>query len=445
MNSSAKRIPRNSIIGEQGIALIHQRVLEMGYLWYPTGGLEAGIDGVIELRDPSTGTVTNSIVQVQSKATEANFEGETDQEFFYVCEERDLDYWLNGNAPVILVRSRPRTNEAYWMSIKDYFRDPLKRKSRKIVFHKGSHRFDLSAQQMVWNLAVPKDAGIFRPPLPNSELLYPNLLPLLSYAETLYVAESEYRFPGQIWSHFKQLGVKTGSEWFLNDGRIYSFRPLDEAPFTQVCDQGTVEQFGTEEWATSDSIERQREFVRLMNRCLSEKLFRLGVKFDKENSCYFFRSTDDLTPRYFRYTSLNNRRSSRCVFKGYTNPSAPEKVSYYRHSAFEGKFIRFDDGWHLQITPTYRFTWDGNHLHGSSHDNRTGIQRLERNGAVVGQLVMWTALLSRQSDLFNRYPYLEFGQLRAFRIGYGIDDEAWLPKEDNEEASNLTVNEEVEE
>jgi hypothetical protein len=46
MTTRPKRIPKNSIVGEQGIALIHQRVLEMGYLWYPTGGIEAGIDGL---------------------------------------------------------------------------------------------------------------------------------------------------------------------------------------------------------------------------------------------------------------------------------------------------------------------------------------------------------------------------------------------------------------
>ena len=68
--SRPKRIMRNSLLGEHGIALILS-VLEMGYLWHPTGAVDAGIDGLIELRDPVTGVVRNSIVQVQSKATEA--------------------------------------------------------------------------------------------------------------------------------------------------------------------------------------------------------------------------------------------------------------------------------------------------------------------------------------------------------------------------------------
>ena len=40
--------------------------------------LEAGIDGYIEIRNASTGEVTNCIIQVQSKATERPFEGETE-------------------------------------------------------------------------------------------------------------------------------------------------------------------------------------------------------------------------------------------------------------------------------------------------------------------------------------------------------------------------------
>ena len=115
-----KKISRSDIIGDKGIALIHRLVLDMGFVWNPTG-LEAGIDGYIEIRDEATGEVANCILQVQSKATAWPFAAETDASFSFLCDERDLDYWLGGNAPVILIVSRPDTNEAYWVSIKDYF------------------------------------------------------------------------------------------------------------------------------------------------------------------------------------------------------------------------------------------------------------------------------------------------------------------------------------
>ncbi len=133
---SAKKIHRSSVIGQQGVNLIESVVLGMGYLWYPTSGTEAGIDGSIEIRDPETGEVTNSIVQVQSKATANPFQGETESGLDYRCSEKDLDYWMQGNAPVILVVSRPQSEEAYWVSVKNYFADPKRRAARKVRFDK---------------------------------------------------------------------------------------------------------------------------------------------------------------------------------------------------------------------------------------------------------------------------------------------------------------------
>ena len=56
----------------------------------PSGGVEAGIAGVREVRDPVTGEVTNSIIQVQSKATTNPFTAETDTSFASLCSAKDL-------------------------------------------------------------------------------------------------------------------------------------------------------------------------------------------------------------------------------------------------------------------------------------------------------------------------------------------------------------------
>ena len=71
MATNKKKISKSDIIGQQGIALIHQMVSAMGFLWHPTG-LEAGIDGLIELRDAQTSVVTGHFVPVQSKAADNN-------------------------------------------------------------------------------------------------------------------------------------------------------------------------------------------------------------------------------------------------------------------------------------------------------------------------------------------------------------------------------------
>ena len=190
---SAKKIHCSSVIGQQGVNLIEKVVLEMGYLWYPTGGTEAGIDGSIEIRDPETGEVANSIVQVQSKATANPFQAETESGFDYLCSEKDLDYWMRGNAPVILVVSRPQSEEAYWVSIKDYFADPKRRAARKVRFDKTRDRFDEGCAAALVELAVPRDAGLYFAPPPVTELVYSNLLRVSHFPERLYVGQTDYR------------------------------------------------------------------------------------------------------------------------------------------------------------------------------------------------------------------------------------------------------------
>jgi hypothetical protein len=157
----SKKIHPNSMIGQKGINLLERKVLEMGFVWYPSSGIEAGIDGIIEIRDSETGNMSNAIIQVQSKATEKPFQAETSEGFDYLCEERDLNYWLEGNTPVILVVSRPNTEEIYWISIKDYFRDVTLRKTRKVHFNKQQDKFDQACRMALASLAAPQGIGLF--------------------------------------------------------------------------------------------------------------------------------------------------------------------------------------------------------------------------------------------------------------------------------------------
>lgn len=436
----AKKIQQGDIIGEQGIALIHQRVSAMGLLWYPTGGVEAGIDGRIEMRDPTTGEVFNAIVQVQSKATSRPWTAETADGFEYLCKPEDLDYWLNGNAPVILVVSRPSTQEAYWVSINTYFSDLTRRQARKIFFDKRRDRFDESCRDALVRLAVPRTSGIYLAPVPKTETLYSNLLAVTSFAEHVYVAETDHRHPGDVRAAFREMNLWPGREWVLKNKQIISFHDLDEYPWNTICDVGTLECFAADEWAYADDPDRQREWVWLLNQALQEKV-QPKVRYSKEHDCYFFRATPNLDPRRFTYTSLTGRSTSRDVFLGYAsrNPARAGQTGYYRHSAFSGQFVCFDEHWYLDITPTYYFTLDGSQPFSYYEDKLKGIKRLERNQAVLGQVVMWARYLTQPPDLFTpRYPFLEFGDLQRFDILAGFDDDQWLRHEDEEEEQATT-------
>jgi len=48
---TGKKFGKSDIIGAKGVALIQHIVLNMDFFFYPTGSVESGIDGYVELRE----------------------------------------------------------------------------------------------------------------------------------------------------------------------------------------------------------------------------------------------------------------------------------------------------------------------------------------------------------------------------------------------------------
>ncbi len=436
--NQGKKVTSQSIIGQQGANLIEQIVLKMEYVWRATSIFDVGIDGEIEIRDPTTGEMTNMIIKVQAKATTRSFQAETDNSFEYRCEEKDLDYWLRGNVPIVLVVCRPNTSEAYWVPIRDYFSDLAVQKTRKVHFNKQRNRFDVSCAAALKKLALPKDSGIYFAPPQKTETLYTNLLKVTSFAPKIYVAGTNYRKEGAVWREFNSTGVKVGSEWILTDKKIFSFHKLDEPPFDAICDLRTCKSFDTSEWADSKDEDTKRQFVKLLNKCLCERTKLLGLEFNKTHKHYHFRPTKELRKRKVSYQSVK-KKTSREVFKQYGKKNDPTQKTYCRHSAFKGYFLRLRNEWYLEISPTYHFTSDGYSKHKFRAELLQGIKRLDRNPAVLGQLLMWAEYLSQSTqNLFSsEYPFLRFGQLVTVGSNIGLPDDVWINTEEEDEAKIL--------
>ncbi len=434
-----KFVRSSSLTGQQGINLIATIVAELGYLWTPTSGhADAGIDGYIEIRKTDTGEATNFILQVQSKATAGEWENETDGAFVFRCDERDLTYWLQGNAPVVLVVSRPKTNEAYWISIKDYFRDLEARKSKKINFDKKKNIFNASAATALVDRAMPRDAGVYLAPPPKQETLYSNLLPVGRYARDLFMAQTKHRKPQEIWSVFKDLGIRVGGEWFLKDGKIFSFHDLTQEPWPKLCDRGTVEKFQTDEWALANDQEKKNDFVRLLGLALKGFLGQKAVWYQQPRNgigFYYFAPTKDLSPRVVHWKRI--KQSERTVFQAYPSKKDPTRIAYYRHLAFEPGFRRFGGTWFLEITPTYHFTADGKIASKFRESYLSGIKRIEKHVAVAGNVFFWAHFLT-ECELFSKTsPFITFAELLEFPVDFGIRDDDWVAKAEDEEKEFL--------
>ncbi len=433
-----KKVTQQSIIGQQGANLIEQIVFRMGYVWRATSIFDVGIDGEIEIRDPVTGEMTNTIIKVQAKATTKSFQAETDNSFEYSCTQRDLDYWLRGNVPVVLIVCRPDTNEAYWISIRDYFTDTAVQKTRKVRFDKQHNCFDASCEAVLKKLALPKDSGIYFAPLQKTETLYTNLLKVKSFVPQIYVAGTNYRKEGAVWGEFNSTGVKVGPEWILTDKKIFSFHKLDEPPFDAICNLGTCKSFDTREWADSKDEDTKRQFVKLINKCLQKRTRLLRLDFNRTHQHYYFPATKKLEAYKVWYQGLQ-QRSSRAVFRQYYKKSDPGQRAYCRHSAFKGHFLRRNGEWYLEITPTYHFTSDGYQRCQFRSELLQGIKRRDRNPAVLGQLLMWADYLSRSTQsLFSLdYSFLRFGQLVTVDVNISLPDDVWYNTDEEDEAKNL--------
>lgn len=411
-------------MGQTGVHLIEGVVLSMRSRWTPGGPNEVGIDGYIELCEPASGRALNLTLAVQSKAV-TRFANETAESFDYWCSRSDIDYWLSGNTPVLLILSKPELKEAFWISIKDYFSDPARASSTRVTFNKRTDRFDKDAFDQLVKLGTPK-RGLYLAPVPRSEKLQSNLIPLEMAPPRIYMAGTEFRSRPDVWSALKKHGNEVHGNFDLWEKKIAAFHDLSSDPWRDVCDLGTLESFDTTEWSDSDDPDRQRLFVRLLNHALRDQLYP-DVRFWPNEGCFAFVGSIEQAPRYVGYRALkkNSRISAVSVFSQTIKDG--RKFTWLRHLAFKWQFRRLADQWYLELTPTYRFTSDGNQLERFHEDRLKGIKRMEGNRAVLSALMCWADWLRpKQTLLGSSDGILTFGRQATFDCAVGIHDAHWL-------------------
>lgn len=420
-----KKILKNARTGELGVNLIQKIVLDMGCMWYPTGGTEAGIDGSIEILNQVTDEATNQIITVQSKAL-SNFSAETADGFEYLCKERDLDYWLQGNTPIILICSRPSTNEAYWVSIKDYFRDQRTRSTKKVLFNKKTDRFDKETRAALEKLAIPRDSGLYLGATPREETIFSDLLPVRSFPSKIFTARTPFNSRKDIFEAAGPSNLLSGC-WTVHGKIIYSFDNLNEKRWTPYCEEGSIEEHALSGFSDTETPATKRIFVELLNLTLKSQLYDQGLWFYIPGQYFYEKPDTSLGKRTKTYDS-RSKKATRVTFSAYTNKDG-SAVSFYRHAAFKGQFHRFDGKWFLQITPTYHFTSDGYRISPLAGSALSGIKRLENNEAVYGQVLMWGRILQQQTDWNAKPRKIFFADPLKFQSLAGFDDDLWLKRQ----------------
>lgn len=417
-----KKYGQTNLTGQQGVNLVENRVHDMGFAWNPTQ-TDQGIDGTIEIVESATRIATNLIIQVQVKATSTEFQSNSDTAFSFSCDAADIDYWMNGNAPVILIVCKPKSREAYWKDIKAYFGDPRNNGTKTVRFNKESDKFDASAAQLLADLAKPS-GGTYLGTLPKKEKLISNLFPVARFPQTIWSATSKYRDPKKFRHALKNLpdDSKHLREFFLNGNTVYSCLDLNTPPLNRLIEAGTVEENPAEDWALAEDPDLKRHFVHLLNLCFKQFLFKRGVAYDPEKKLNYFKCNNTEKPHKIRAKSLQNTGVQSAAE---WHPSKQnDGYGYFRHKAAFTNFVRLDDKWYLEVSPTYFFTSDGRTEFRNAEKLLSGIKRMERHPSVRGNLLLWRAVLS-DLDLTKRYDLLSFDPPAEFELEAGIDDTAW--------------------
>lgn len=416
--SGGKKLSNSELIGDAGIALIHGRIAAMGHAWRAQN-LDAGIDGSIELRDPSTGEMSNRHILTQSKASNNPFPGETAERFHFICDERDLEYWMKASQPVLLVCSHPTRDEAWWVHIQSYFAEPARRADRRVDFTKSTMRLEGDITDHLFAIVDPEGRAHTPVPARRSEKLTSNLLSVQAPQIVLSYATKAKRL-SDVYRAQRPTDLPYRHDFAVSGGRLWTWSEVDQTALDAAV-HGAPDAHDLDSLASNDAS-GERLVVQLLSNALRDDL-KEDCDIDLGRRILYFRAPEDLSIRKWR----TGRSNSRTVFKGYPSRKDPSRMSYYRHAALGWQFLRLEGAWYCALTPDYYFSWDGRRESSFAASLLAKIKQIDRHAAVRQETQMWASILRREGNLIEtpRARLLQFGQFQTFTIDRGIDDNAW--------------------
>jgi len=426
-----KTITRQQLAGSQGESFVRERANAMGFMFSSYGPPEAGIDGLLELRDPESGEVNAKLIAVQVKTRDdGNYPAETDASFEYLMDPKDVAYWRESNIPVIIVLVHLGRREAYWKNV-DGGTD---KGARRLTVDKQRDRFDETARDRISDLCVAKSGwGVWFPTLKSGESGHLNLIEVV-LPEYIFVAASPFKTGREALFELLATEDRPPDDWVIRGGQFLSFRDPREEPLEQIIDAGSVEEMPCDEIAFPDDEADERNLIELLRRTLGAQIDGL-LAYDKGRKAFYFPAEPEVIERTYSYNSLKQKASSNVV-KKYERDG---KLKYVRHHAFEPRFWRMGDAWFLSVTPTFVFTWDGFKPDKFSAGRLAGKKQREFNAALLGQFVMWRSLLtdvgsqSETAELFKHGPgreqILRFKIIENLNLPRGVPDDLWRSSE----------------
>jgi Domain of unknown function (DUF4365) len=305
----SKKITRQQLAGTQGEAFIMERANAMGFLFNTYGQPEAGIDGLLELRDPSTGIMSARLVAVQVKTTDqGSYTADDGQCFEYLMEMEDVEYWRGCNLPVIIVLLHLGRREAFWKSV-DLGQGPG---SRRLHIDQTKDKFDPSARDAIAELCVAKSGfGVWFPTLKGGEPGHMNLIEVI-LPKHAYVGASPFKTGRQALAELLEKDARPPDDWVIREGEFMSFRDPREGPLARILDIGSIEEVSSDDIAFPDDESDEHAVIDLLRRTLGAQLDGLLV-YKRDQKAFYFPADSEKIARTYHYVSLKQRTSAHVV------------------------------------------------------------------------------------------------------------------------------------
>ncbi len=175
-----------------------------------------------------------------------------------------------------------------------------------------------------------------------------------------------------------QQDLKFAVDWVTYERQIITFHNLgdDLLPLSSVVDKGTITSLGTDEFFENPAY--RNKFVELLQRCLQQKLYHLGIHWQYYEKEYIFVPQNNERVREIRWTDV--RPGTRTVYKQIPDLKDNTKAYCHEHFAFKTKFCEFDSVWYLAVKPDWFYSTDGYQRHRFAiEDKRSYKKRVEAN------------------------------------------------------------------
>lgn len=285
----------------------------------------------------------------------------------------------------------------------------------------------------------------------------------IGFPETLYIADWNFtkkelgtRMRNDrklVQEALAQKGLKFAVDWVTIENQIVTFHDLrdDLIPLTQVIDEGAVTDLSTKEFYENPFY--RNKFVELLQKCLQQKLFYLGIQWQNQEKEYIFVPLDKKhNIREIEWKDL--KTDTRTVYRQIADLKDKAKVYCHEHFAFTSRLYEFDQRWYLAITPDWFYSSDGYSRAWYAIEEKRKYKKLVEANQNVSTHVRFIhsfistndPQISRQLDMFpdssppvHLYKFLWIKTLEEIGHMPRLADSDWRPIADDESDNSETM------